>query len=568
MRKKQHLIPTWILILIDAILAMALVMVIGMWRFNWFSVSQQNMAYIDGADEAENYILEDNAGNAKDEFTEAKPIYISIISDNEILLHIEDDYLKELSDNNGQLINGFQFETYIENDGYFSVTIDAVTWNATYFMDENREFPMYLQGDINPSDLANGIIDIDINMIDLGSNLLSGTFYYVYLIDEEWVYNCSLDGDTKDIIVENMGDSVAQESISVFKVSDDALTFNISDETIINQIKESGVTIYFSPDANKSQIAIQINIDRRSNTRFGITVFVENEMVNTADNRNLEGEFADGEVAFRVEYEGIAEAIMDNPYYQVCKLYEDDLYIVGKIDCSGSDTSEYYDLLPMEMIDGDLDKTYFTPTSDKFRIVEFNYANASFPKVGWYTDPYGILYFGCADVRNTFEEKSDIKLVYLLSYDDVSVIDIKAKVVYQDSSMAKRATIGYTSLICPYDITGNNAQDDELIENMKEEWLSEAETKFIYDSYSGISGTEITYYGLYDNVRYFGYSPVLTNNDDGSILMSLPISSQASYDGKVNTVEDASQKYNYENGKFVDNKSFDDAFTIRTYSSY
>ena len=552
---KKFKFPTWGLYTIDIVLLLALVLMLGAWKGRWFDKQADENSTFAGAKSKLISNETPEESNTDGELLQAGPLWITVESDNGVIVHIEHEYLKQLdlkqiTSDSWEQIGGVDIYFLDDSDdALVSVYLNAATCDIVL-----RENDSYENIQIDKEELADGVIDLNVQLIGIGKAITNSSRYRLEglnIDNKMWMELAS--GESKDVLSEG-GQGSNVEGIMARVIDSDTVSFTINDSKMLDEINKGGARIYLYSDSNCNDIACcEIRLSRLSDIRYEVHSYLNDHIeVNSdgsqgvyptaieydMDNQALYSLIVDEKGAyFKIKYPGISEKVQSNPFYFAKTDYYDNWdadICVGELNFNDLANTFTVQDIPNTFVTNEEDAKYFYPDTEKYRIIRFDFDNTPLPQTKWWYDHYGICYWG---VNNTSDvgAKDNVKVYYLLSYDDVNVISVKCKVVYETEEHALEATYASNAAICPEEIGGPNEPDDAFIESVFDEWYAGCEEEFLehvpYSDYINVDATGwstsergISYNGMYGNVRYFSYTP---SADESGMIKALPITSQA-----------------------------------------
>ncbi len=370
-------------------------------------------------------------------------------------------------------------------------------------------------------------------------------------------------------------------------VDPDTVEFTLTNEMALEKLRNGDIDLYLFPTEDRGVPDITIHLMKHSDQRYEVmTVINDSNFADGALNDNMgvieygddynrynEAEFSETGVYFFVRYTGFADKIAECPYFAVADMYSNDYFALGEASNDIIIGADYFDMVPAEFLTSEGDSEFFTPASDKFRIIEIDYEDICLPVVRWWTDKYGIFYWCVADVGERYDEHDDTKVFFILSYENGYVFDVKAKVVYESVDHARRCMALYGDPICPLDITGRNEIDNDLIDSMQSEWIESCEPGFLQmhpEAPEVPEDCRLVHQGRIGDTRYFSYSLSGSYGATGVPLKALPISGQANELKRFGGISDVDVVFRFVEGEFNEETLRIDGESTKTvtYSSF
>ena len=599
---KKFKFPTWGLYTIDIVLLLVLVLMLGAWKGGWFDKqADESGAFVT----AKNKLALDDTPeevNTNGELLQTGPLWVKVESDNGVIIHIEHEYLKQLdmkqiTSDSWEQIGGVELYFFDDRDNAI-VSVYLNTATCDIVLQENDSFKNI---QIDKEELTDGVIDLNVQMLGIGRAITNSSGYRLEGLDIDnkmWIELAS--GETKKVLStgENSSQNSNTEGITARVIDSDTVSFSINDRKLLDEINKGGARIYLYSDSNYSDIACcEISLSRLSDIRYEVHSYLNDRIeVNSdgsrgiyptaieydMDNQSLYDLTINEKGAyFKLKYPGISEKVQSNPFYFAKTEYYDNWdtdICVGELNFNDSANTLAAQSIPDIFVTNNEDAVYFYPDTDKYRIIRFDFDDTPLPQTKWWYDHYGICYWGVNRTSDVGGE-DDVKVYYLLSYDDVNVISVKCKVVYETEEHAREATYASNEAICPKEFGGPNEPNDAFIESVIDEWYAGCEEEFlehvpysdyIYADSTGWSTSErgISYNGMFGNVRYFNYSP---NADESGMIKALPITSHAMGFSMFNSeIEDIESIVTFEMDNEVSEqiRYNQNDYSVVTYSSF
>ncbi len=384
----------------------------------------------------------------------------------------------------------------------------------------------------------------------------------------------------------------ANESVSQTEYSPDLLLQIMDDETLIVQTHADGVvealndTNYLNIDFlldkgdGESWAAAELSIMKMSDTAYQITGLVrdsEDEYFEDVEFVSPIDYFTISDTA--ISYTAISSKFLDKvkncERYRIYTYDENfkepvgtvaEAFLAGDTKYTGGSVAS----IPDEFITSEEDAKYFVPASDDFKIIEITIYRGALPFIGYYHDRMGYLMFGADTSRYAYYDEP-VKIVYLISYDDVGPIDGKAKIVYASEEARDYTT--FCKSVYMEELTGLNEQNDDAVAEVVQDLIDESDDYYINYYYSmrsvdqeiHISSKGITYNGRHDLARYFSYKLEGQNRQDGGYIVALP---GVSYFEPEIQVDKIDTRFTFAKNEIVDNGDLEVGYPVRTYSSF
>ena len=229
----------------------------------------------------------------------------------------------------------------------------------------------------------------------------------------------------------------------------------------------------------------------------------------------------------------------------------------------GSETA--FGLIPEEFITSEYDREYFNPETDMFRIIEVYIPNVQFCGAGFARDSHGFWIYGYDGITGS-DFRRDVKLIYMITYDDFGPVKGRLKVVYEDERALDLSFYNYP-WIKMTDATGVNSPDEDYIESIWGKISAYNEKVFptlpIFRHSAEEAG--LVYHGKKGSTRYFSYDFVPSRIKNGGFLLEMAVSYYGFEIGDINNIDYALK---FKKGVTVDNGAAKTGYDIRTWSSF
>lgn len=248
----------------------------------------------------------------------------------------------------------------------------------------------------------------------------------------------------------------------------------------------------------------QLNTDTGRGIVTALTYSNEDNMIKGHDlaggerNPNSASAASDYGIAMKYVCEGISNEVKNANTYEV--YVGDELMCMGYVDDAVIE-KEYDSILsiPADFRSGDADDNYFVPVTDNYKIIEVTYCDNQFGTVGWY-QRMGKWVYGATEPY--FNEI--VKVVYLLSFDEIGIVDGKMKILYEsENGLIADIFMNFPSYIIAEDLTGVNEPDESLITT---EFLDLCDKEVFDFTTNESTGYVFEYFGQSNNSRYYNFT--------------------------------------------------------------
>lgn len=238
----------------------------------------------------------------------------------------------------------------------------------------------------------------------------------------------------------------------------------------------------------------------------------------------------EADILLKIEVSDIAKLVQDFDFYEVVE--PDKMLYTGTI--SQDVTDEWYNITPLpEEYVNDGDGDFFKPVTDRYHVMKLDYPEYKVADLEWGVDYTSAAPFPGAICYTPMKaHDSNVSVVLLESYDEFgTLIDAKAKVIYERSEDAMVAGVTRVNGLYPALINGVNEEDNAVLEEHLADFLEDClkESMANYESDSG--KTSCDYYdGHVDNILYFDYG---TDLIEGNYFVVHSLSQISAYINRV-----------------------------------
>ncbi|HKM33984.1 MAG TPA: hypothetical protein VJY54_04480 [Lachnospiraceae bacterium] len=425
------------------------------------------------------------------------------IQDGDTWKSVNEIYVDLFSDNGEDSIS-----ISIREDNFY--ICEWISDEASWYYDSHND------GQVQPEWNGNTVI-AKVNHLGIADTVNKYTEYRVVLFNLESRENETLEeGKVADIISTGDIDLQTLNSLQIVIYDNNTVKFKIYGEEAkagFYNYKNIYIRLYQESkheNGEKQSPTIefrqeQFNVDTGRGKVWALSFTKEDDgMVyghNLSDN-DLNGvsAAADYGVAMKYEGEGISNDVKNTSEYEV--YVGDDLLCMGHVDDAIIENEfDTVPSIPGEFRSGDTDDNCFVPTTDNYKVLEVTFRDHQFGTAGWY-QRMGTWVYGAEEPY--FNE--DVKVIYLISFDEIGIADSKMKIVYESSEgLLSDLFINFPQYIIAEALTGVNEPDDSIITTEFVESIDKEVFDFTANESNGFT---YEYLGHSDNARYYCYEHV------------------------------------------------------------
>lgn len=360
-------------------------------------------------------------------------------------------------------------------------------------------------------------------------------------------------------------------------------------ERFIDCLKETGFEVRFydneeqlsSDTGHVAATGVHRESDQRNNT-FAYTVRIEkiDEASNMIHNDPVEidpehesARLTKDSAVFKIPDADFGGFVKDCRYVQAVKqnMSSDEMDVICSFELSACikehDPEKGFAIIPEEFITSEYDKEFFMPETEMFRIVEVDIPDCRYPWTGFYSDQYGYIYFGY-DYNDHANYSSDVRVIYMVSYDDFGPVKGRAKIVYEDDKSANQAWYCYPDFSM-LEAAGTNAKDEDYINSHWSEITGFNESHFFAEhTRYDMKERGIQYNGRHGDARYFTYEIPDDEEKNGGYLIELPFTAYWMSPYVTQEIDNLENALIFIKGEVTDNGNARMGFDIKTWSSF
>lgn len=457
-----------------------------------------------------------------------KKLVVSFNGDNQATITLTDEAVATLA-GLYKSSNVYCISIDFNADDYcIALNHDILSWNIARFSNDDMEMESNwsVNGEYNPAVFDGNTMAIKVNQVNIKSQLASCNDYRIIARYND-ANNIIAEGKVSDIVGESSESNV--QAMTITYPFENYARIKIPNSDIVEYLQSEqsyydvSVLLYASKEDIETHTPLyelQPTIGEYSSTVIRKLEYVEEDghtiisstMLTQGDDDFSIGKaiIKDNALLIKYEYDNIEEIFSEMKYYEIEYNKDDNNMIAetGTLEGCYIDFSYNIPPVPEQLVTSDTDAKYFAPTTDNYKILEITFEDYAFSEVVWY-QRMGYWVYGPTETRFT----EDVKLVYLLSFDDFDeIIDAKMKIVYEsENGQLSDMFMNYPNYIVAEAISGVNKADDSLITSE----LLESCDKAVYDN-TEYNGKSLEYLGHYDNTRY--YDIELFNEDFPTIV--------------------------------------------------